>query len=267
MESKLDIARTAARLILGSVMVASAASPVAWAGQSVAAKAPRAGAQLSSPQRAVGATEQTPVKALAAAEPQTPGSAPKAGASLSNAAAQLGPAVDLQLGKATLLRLPQVVERISVGNPSIADVTMISTKEVYVLAKDLGTTNIIIWDTSGQATILDVKVNADPSLLERELRDMLPGETDIKVKTSADSLILVGSVSDAVKRYLSLAAVALLAALVATAALTDGDAFGGVARPAGVTVGAVLAWRRLPFVVVVVAAAATAALLRVMGMP
>jgi branched-subunit amino acid transport protein len=75
------------------------------------------------------------------------------------------------------------------------------------------------------------------------------------------------SVSDAVKRYLSLAAVALLAALVATAALTDGDGFGGVARPAGVAVGAVLAWRRLPFVVVVVAAAATAALLRLMGMP
>jgi branched-subunit amino acid transport protein len=74
-------------------------------------------------------------------------------------------------------------------------------------------------------------------------------------------------VSEAVRRYLSLAAVALLAALVATAALTDGTGFAGVARPAGVAVGAVLAWRRLPFVVVVVAAAATAALLRLMGMP
>jgi pilus assembly protein CpaC len=199
MESNLDIARTASRLILGSVMLVSAASPVAGAGQSVAAKTPKAGAQLSSPQRPTGTAQQTPVRALAAAEAQPPGTAAKAGASLSNAAAQLGPGVDLQLGKATLLRLPQPVERISVGNPSIADVTMISTKEVYVLGKDLGTTNIIIWDTTGQATILDVKVNADPSLLEKELRDMLPGEIDIKVKTSADSLILVGSVSDAVK--------------------------------------------------------------------
>jgi branched-subunit amino acid transport protein len=74
-------------------------------------------------------------------------------------------------------------------------------------------------------------------------------------------------VSDVVKRYLSLAAVALLSALIATAALTAGHGFAGWARPIAVAVGAVLAWRRLPFVVVVVAAAVTAALLRLLGVP
>jgi branched chain amino acid efflux pump len=68
--------------------------------------------------------------------------------------------------------------------------------------------------------------------------------------------------SETVKRYLALAAVALLAALIATATLVEDGGFAGVARAAGVAVGAVLAWRRLPFVVVVVAAALTAALLR-----
>ncbi|WP_238015348.1 AzlD domain-containing protein [Dactylosporangium sp. AC04546] len=73
------------------------------------------------------------------------------------------------------------------------------------------------------------------------------------------------SVSETVKRYLTLAAVALLAALIGTAALLDGTEFVGIARPAGVLVGAVLAWRKAPFVVVVVAAALTAALLRLAG--
>ncbi|MEU7865358.1 AzlD domain-containing protein [Dactylosporangium sp. NPDC049140] len=73
------------------------------------------------------------------------------------------------------------------------------------------------------------------------------------------------SVSENVKRYLALAAIALLAALIATAALLEGTHFVGIARPAGVLVGAVLAWRKAPFVVVVVAAALTAALLRVAG--
>jgi branched-subunit amino acid transport protein len=73
------------------------------------------------------------------------------------------------------------------------------------------------------------------------------------------------TVSEEVRRYLGLAAVALLAALIATAALLDGPHFAGFARPAGVLVGAVLAWRKAPFVVVVVAAALTAALLRVAG--
>lgn len=70
-----------------------------------------------------------------------------------------------------------------------------------------------------------------------------------------------------VEKLMSVSAVVLLAALVATAALLEGGAFAGWARPAGVAVGGVLAWRRAPFVVVVVAAAATAAGLRLLGVP
>jgi branched-subunit amino acid transport protein len=70
-----------------------------------------------------------------------------------------------------------------------------------------------------------------------------------------------------VERYLDLAATALLVALVATAALTDGTGFAGWARPAGVAVGALAAWRKVPFVLVVVLAAATTAGLRLLGVP
>ena len=70
-----------------------------------------------------------------------------------------------------------------------------------------------------------------------------------------------------VERYLDLAATALLVALVATAALTDGTGFAGWARPAGVAVGALAAWRKVPFVLVVVLAAATTAGLRHLGLP
>jgi branched-subunit amino acid transport protein len=75
------------------------------------------------------------------------------------------------------------------------------------------------------------------------------------------------TLSDNVKRYLALGAVAMLAALIATAALVEDRGFVGWARPAGVLVGAVLAVRRLPFVVVVLAAAFTAAALRLLGVP
>ncbi|MFF5292561.1 AzlD domain-containing protein [Paractinoplanes globisporus] len=73
--------------------------------------------------------------------------------------------------------------------------------------------------------------------------------------------------SDTVQRVLAMAAAALLAALAGTAALMAGTDFAGVARPAGVLVGGILAWRKAPFVVVVLAAAATAALLRLAGVP
>ncbi|MEU7791713.1 AzlD domain-containing protein [Amycolatopsis sp. NPDC049159] len=69
------------------------------------------------------------------------------------------------------------------------------------------------------------------------------------------------------QRLMALAAVVLLAALVAVSALTEGHGFAGFARPAGVLVAGVLAWRKAPFALVVVAAAATAALLRLAGIP
>ena len=65
--------------------------------------------------------------------------------------------------------------------------------------------------------------------------------------------------------YLPVGAATLLAALAATAALSEAGGFAGYARPAGVLVGLLLAWRRAPFVLVVVAAAATTAVLRLLG--
>ncbi|MFI9454221.1 AzlD domain-containing protein [Amycolatopsis sp. NPDC052450] len=75
------------------------------------------------------------------------------------------------------------------------------------------------------------------------------------------------TVSPRAEKLMARSAVVLLAALVAVAALTEGHEFAGYARPAGVLVGGVLAWRKAPFALVVVAAAATAALLRLAGVP
>jgi branched-subunit amino acid transport protein len=66
-------------------------------------------------------------------------------------------------------------------------------------------------------------------------------------------------------KLLEAAAVVLLAALVATTALTEGHGFSGLARPAGVLVAGALAWRKAPFLVIVIAAAATTAVLRLLG--
>lgn len=68
-----------------------------------------------------------------------------------------------------------------------------------------------------------------------------------------------------VQELLSAGAVVLLVALLATGALTEGGGFAGWARPAGVLVGAVLAWRRAPFAVVVLGAAVATAALRAAG--
>jgi branched-subunit amino acid transport protein len=74
-------------------------------------------------------------------------------------------------------------------------------------------------------------------------------------------------ISDRTRRLTSVAAAVMLIALAASAALTEGHGFAGLARPAGVLVGGILAVRRVPFPVVVIAAALTTALLRLAGVP
>jgi branched-subunit amino acid transport protein len=62
-----------------------------------------------------------------------------------------------------------------------------------------------------------------------------------------------------VEPAMATAAVVLLTALVGTTALAEGHELAGVARPTGVVVAGILAWRKTPFVAIVLSAAATAA--------
>ena len=73
--------------------------------------------------------------------------------------------------------------------------------------------------------------------------------------------------SERAVELMSIAALVLLVSLIATAALMDGKRFAGLALPLGVLVGGVLAWRKVPFVLVVIVAAASTAGLRLLGVP
>ncbi|ALG11336.1 AzlD domain-containing protein [Kibdelosporangium phytohabitans] len=74
-------------------------------------------------------------------------------------------------------------------------------------------------------------------------------------------------ISPRIETLMMVSVAVLFAALVATSSLVENQAFAGYARPAGVLVGGVLAWRKAPFVAVVLAAAGTAAVLRLLGVP
>lgn len=114
-------------------------------------------------------------------------------------AAEVGPAMNLVIGKSTLLRLPAPISRISVGNPAVADVTLISSRELYLLGKTYGTTNVILWGRDNPTTIIDVSVSIDSTALQNRLRELLPNENGIVVKTAADSVVLGGEVSSALQ--------------------------------------------------------------------
>nr|NIS43275.1 type II and III secretion system protein family protein [Desulfuromonadales bacterium] len=50
------------------------------------------------------------------------------------------------LFKSTAVKLKARPARISVGSPDIADILILRSTQLYVLGKDIGTTNVLLWD-------------------------------------------------------------------------------------------------------------------------
>ena len=101
------------------------------------------------------------------------------------------------LGKSVLVPIDEPVRNRTLGNPAVAQATMLSPQTLYLVGQSIGTTNMIVQGRSGSCQIIDVVVNADAGGLMSSLAQLLPNERDIHVSTAADNLVLSGRVSNA----------------------------------------------------------------------
>src|ERR1700719_5381829 len=86
--------------------------------------------------------------------------------------------------------------RVLVAHPDVADLVVISPNELYVLGKDVGTTNVLLWDNNSHLIgAINVEVQHDLESLKRKFAELLPGQP-IEVRSSQRSIVLSGRVSD-----------------------------------------------------------------------
>lgn len=120
---------------------------------------------------------------------------------------ELLPGIELSTGKSMLLKLPETAMRVSIASPEVADVTLINNREVYVLGKKSGITNLIVWSNSGKTSLRDISVGMDTGSLQARLSKWFPTVEPLSIDVMADTLVLRGRVPDAIKvqRIVSLA--------------------------------------------------------------
>ena len=106
--------------------------------------------------------------------------------------------ITLPIGKSTLLRVPEQVTNRTLGNPAVAQAMLVAPETLYLLGIEVGTTNMILQGKSGQCSAIDITVSMDPSALLASYKELMPEETDLRVTAAADSLVLSGTVSDAI---------------------------------------------------------------------
>jgi pilus assembly protein CpaC len=111
----------------------------------------------------------------------------------------MAPPLRLTAGKSMLLQLSENAERLSVGNPDVADVVLINPREIYLLGKKSGHTNLLVWTAHGQTTLRDISVGADTDSLHAKLREYVPSAENLRVDSVADTLVLSGRVRDGMK--------------------------------------------------------------------
>ncbi len=101
------------------------------------------------------------------------------------------------LFKSRVVGVPAPVARVAVGNPDVADIVIIRPTEIYVLGKDLGATNVLMWSRDNELVkSLDVEVVHDLEGLKEKYHQLMPNES-IAVRAAQRSIVLSGRVADA----------------------------------------------------------------------
>ncbi|HVI90543.1 MAG TPA: pilus assembly protein N-terminal domain-containing protein [Dongiaceae bacterium] len=101
----------------------------------------------------------------------------------------------LPLNKTKSIELTQDVRDVIIGNPDVTDIVVRSQKQVYLVGKAIGDTNVfLINDHNDLIRKIEVVVQADADGAQHSISTLLPGE-HIEAAGMGDSIVLSGTAS------------------------------------------------------------------------
>lgn len=86
------------------------------------------------------------------------------------------------------------LRRVAVGDPKVADVTVLGEKELLLVANDVGTTSLIIWDESGQRSFNIIVIEQDSERVAQRIRELLVSAdiSGLRVKAEQEKAYVMG---------------------------------------------------------------------------
>ena len=101
----------------------------------------------------------------------------------------------LTVGKSVVIDYASDIRQISTSNPEIADASPVTTREVILHGKSLGTATLIVWNKEGQRYFYNINVEMSLDALRKLIKETFPNE-QIQVQSSRESVSLTGVVSN-----------------------------------------------------------------------
>ena len=108
-------------------------------------------------------------------------------------AAQTEQHLELEVNEGQIIRLPRPAQNVFIGNPKVADVSVMSPRIIYVFGKKTGATTFYALDANERIMAKrDVKVGHNLSRLRDELNQLVPG--GIRASSVNAGIVLSGQV-------------------------------------------------------------------------
>jgi pilus assembly protein CpaC len=79
------------------------------------------------------------------------------------------------------------------------EVTLLSPTELFFLGRRAGSTNVVLQSSDGRCLIKDIIVSIDPGTLQAKLAELMPEESNVRVRSAENALVLTGRVSNAIR--------------------------------------------------------------------
>jgi len=114
----------------------------------------------------------------------------------------------LTVGKSIIIGSSEAVKRVSLGSQEIVDAIVLTPRQISVIGKAPGVTNLTIWGPDEKVSaILDIQVSPDVLRLREMVQRIFPEENNLRIDATHDSLTLSGAVSStsSLSQVLSLA--------------------------------------------------------------
>ena len=100
--------------------------------------------------------------------------------------------IEVTLGKSQVVDLKEPFTRVSVTNPAIADIFVVTPNQLLINGKAAGVTSLVVFYPD-KTMYFDLLVQTDVGLLKERIKSIAP-RSEIEVQATKDSIILNGSV-------------------------------------------------------------------------
>jgi pilus assembly protein CpaC len=99
--------------------------------------------------------------------------------------------ITVNVGQSQVVKAPWPVKRVSISDPNIADVKVLTADQVLVMGRNVGTTDLLMWSEREDLWQARVEVGSDVGYIRAELARLFP-RSSITVAQSRDMIVVSG---------------------------------------------------------------------------